>query len=150
MKSVKRSSKIANSPMDEQSKTRPDSAAKTSRVREAFRRRPIFFLYIAGFLSILILGINLGVLLLTRDPQSRSILSDVISPVVELSAAVALFIAAKSTSVRSKLFSIAWGVIALAMFLYFLGDITWFILEVGLKVPPFPSVADGFYLAFYP
>jgi len=147
---MRRSGKTEKSPIDEQSKTRPDSAVKRIGVREAFRRHPINFFYVACFLALLFLGINLGILLWISDPQLRIILSDVISPVVDLLASVALFIAAKYLAVHSKRLALAWGSIALAMFLYFLGDIIWFILEVGLKVSPFPSLADGFYLAFYP
>ena len=40
--------------------------------------------------------------------------------------------------------------IGLAMLVFGLGDITWAILELGLQEPPFPSIADVFYLAYYP
>ena len=108
------------------------------------------FLYPAVFLAILILGINLGVVLLIEDQQLRSSLLDVFSPVIDLFACVALFIAAKYSAARSKRTAMAWGTIASAMLIYSMADITWAILEVGLKVQPFPSIADAFYLAFYP
>lgn len=37
-----------------------------------------------------------------------------------------------------------------AQFFSFLGDFTWFILESILSLNPFPSVADIFYLLYYP
>ncbi len=51
----------------------------------------------------------------------------------------ALFIAAKQSTTRSKRLGLAWGTIALAILFYTLGDVTWGILEVGLKQQPFPS-----------
>ncbi|MBE3086878.1 MAG: EAL domain-containing protein, partial [Bacteroidetes bacterium] len=43
-----------------------------------------------------------------------------------------------------------WGILALAQFSVTLGDILWAIIELGLKSSPFPSIADGPYLLFYP
>lgn len=44
----------------------------------------------------------------------------------------------------------AWFILGLAVAAQTLGDTTWFYLEVILQQQPFPSLADGFYLAFYP
>ena len=44
----------------------------------------------------------------------------------------------------------AWFILGLAVAMQTLGDTTWFYLEVILQQQPFPSLADGFYLAFYP
>ncbi|HEY5118140.1 MAG TPA: HD domain-containing phosphohydrolase, partial [Anaerolineales bacterium] len=38
----------------------------------------------------------------------------------------------------------------MATLFYSLGGFAWLILEIGLKEPPFPSIADGFYLINYP
>ena len=121
-------------------------------MKNAFRRRPIefFSLPVAGSLAIAILGINLAVTLLISDQQLRSKLLDVLTPVVELLVCVALFIVTKRMALRSKRLAIAWGTIALAMLLSFVADAIWAILEVGLQQSPFPSIADIFYLAFYP
>jgi PAS domain S-box-containing protein len=113
-------------------------------------KKPIKFLYLAGLLALLLMGINLGVILLVRSQEMRTSLSDTISPIVDLLASLALFAAAKVSARRSKRLAMAWGAIALATFLYVIGDIIWLILEVGLKSQPFPSIADGFYLAYYP
>lgn len=44
----------------------------------------------------------------------------------------------------------AWTLVALAFLLYLLGDGTWALFELVQHRSPFPSVADAFYLAFYP
>jgi hypothetical protein len=105
-------------------------------------KKPIKFLYWAGSLALMILGINLGIVFLVHNQELRASLSDTISPIVDLLASVALFVAAKNSTPRSKHLARAWGWIALATFLYALGDIIWLILEVVLKTPPFPSIAD--------
>src|ERR1044071_8759079 len=43
----------------------------------------------------------------------------------------------------------AWFILGLAVAAQTLGDTTWFYLEVILQQQPFPSLADGFFLAFY-
>ena len=44
----------------------------------------------------------------------------------------------------------AWFILGLAVAAQTLGDSIWFYLEVILQQQPFPSLADAFYLAFYP
>ncbi|MFT3893387.1 MAG: adenylate/guanylate cyclase domain-containing protein [Anaerolineales bacterium] len=44
----------------------------------------------------------------------------------------------------------AWFVLGLAVAAQTIGDTTWFYLEVILDQQPFPSIADGFFFAFYP
>lgn len=45
---------------------------------------------------------------------------------------------------------LAYFGLALAYLLYGLGDLVWYYLEVVMQITPFPSLADFFYLAFYP
>ncbi len=106
--------------------------------------------YLACFISIVVLLINLAIVFLVNDQHQRGILSDVISPIVDISTCTVLIFAAKRSSTFSKRVGLAWGTIALALFFFTLGDIAWAILELGLKQQPFPSIADGFYLAYYP
>jgi diguanylate cyclase (GGDEF)-like protein len=42
----------------------------------------------------------------------------------------------------------AWAVFSVALFLWAAGDITWTVLAAGGE-PPYPSLADAFYLGFY-
>jgi len=118
----------------------------------ASRRRPteFFALPVVGTLALGVLGICLAVVLLIGDQQLRSALLDVITPVVGLLVSVGLFIVAQRMAVRSRRLALAWGMIALATLLYCVGDTIWAILEVVLQQSPFPSIADAFYLVFYP
>lgn len=107
--------------------------------------------FLLGFLAAMIfLGFSLTVILLLKDAQSKVNFMDAISPVVDFAAAILLFAAAKKSATRSKRLALAWGIIATALLSYSLGDAIWAMLEVGLKAQPFPSIADAFYLAYYP
>jgi PAS domain S-box-containing protein len=44
----------------------------------------------------------------------------------------------------------AWFVLGLSFLMFLIGNAVWAYLEVILEVEPFPSIADIFYLAFYP
>lgn len=44
----------------------------------------------------------------------------------------------------------AWLILGLAVFSSSLGEAFWFLYDAVLKVQPFPSLADAFYLPFYP
>lgn len=114
------------------------------------RGRHYYFPRIAVFFALVILGINLAITLLITDQQGRTIISDVIYPVSGFFVTVILFMVSRHLVVHSKRLAIAWGMICLAVLTSTVGDTIWAILEVGLKEQPFPSIADGFYLAYYP
>ncbi|MDH7596723.1 MAG: HAMP domain-containing sensor histidine kinase [Methanothrix sp.] len=89
------------------------------------------------------------VLYLGDNEHQRVIVDDIIWPVVNGLAALSLFRAARATRSLDERMYIAWAFFAVAQMLYALGDVLWSILEVGLGETPFPSVADGPYLAYY-
>ncbi|WP_369424738.1 sensor histidine kinase [Methanothrix sp.] len=89
------------------------------------------------------------VLYLEDQEQQRVIVDDIIFPVVNGLAALSLFRAARATRSQDERMYIAWAFFAVAQVLYALGDVLWSILEIGLKETPFPSIADGPYLAYY-
>jgi len=119
-------------------------------MHEAARGRQTHLLLLAALFAIILVGIDFAVTLLPINPQQRIIYSDILSPVVDFLATATLFIAAKQSATHSKRLAIAWGMIALSAFAFALGDIAWGILELGLQQQPFPSIADIFYLAYYP
>jgi signal transduction histidine kinase/DNA-binding response OmpR family regulator len=86
-------------------------------------------------------------LFLDGDSYLRILLSDIIHPVAAGLATCCLILAASRSTGQMHT---AWGFMAAALFSATLADITWAILETGLGTPPFPSLADAFYLMFYP
>lgn len=119
-------------------------------MREPSQGRSTNLFSLAVLFVVGLLVMDLAVTLSLTDQRQRIIFADVIAPVADLLASAVLFIAAKQSAVHSKRLAIAWGMIGLALFTYALGDIIWGILEVVLYERPFPSLADVFYLAFYP
>ncbi len=81
-------------------------------------------------------------------PGHRELIGDVFFYPVDVAAVVAAVAASRRCVDQSRLRS-AWRLLALAFASYLAGDVTWTVYElVGSK--PYPSVADGFYLLFYP
>ncbi|WP_321422132.1 histidine kinase dimerization/phosphoacceptor domain -containing protein [uncultured Methanobacterium sp.] len=89
-------------------------------------------------------------LLLQGEPTLRMIFGDLASPIIELLVIVSLLYAAQQSKKQEKTMQIAWMLMAVALISYTLGDITWALLELVFHENPFPSVADIFYLLFYP
>jgi len=82
-------------------------------------------------------------------PESRELLSDIAPLPLGLAAWAAALHAGRrgAGDVRTRR---GWRGIAVAFFLWWLGDAVWFAQEVVLQRPPFPSPADLCYLASYP
>ncbi|MCX8207268.1 MAG: ATP-binding protein [Methanothrix sp.] len=90
-----------------------------------------------------------AVLYLEDQEQQRVIVDNVIFSVVNGLAALSLIRAARATRSQDERMYIAWAFFAVAQVLYALGDVLWAILEIRLGETPFPSIADGPYLAYY-
>ena len=76
--------------------------------------------------------------------------SDMLAILVDSLATLALFYAARRSSVYGRQVRLAWTVLALALVAHTLGDIAWAYTEIVLDQPPFPSVADWLFLIHYP
>ncbi len=118
-------------------------------MRKAARGRSINLFSLAVLITVILLGIDIATTLVLTDPQQKIFYSDVISPAFDLLACVILFIAARQSAAQSRRLAIAWGMIALSVFAYTMGDINWGILELVLKKQLTTSIADVFYLAYY-
>jgi|GEM_PF-2894253 len=102
-------------------------------------------------LGILIFLSNLLIFILIRDNLeiSRTI-SDLVPTIINLIATVSLTYAAYSSKKLWKAVWPPWIILAIAQLSYTLGDTLWAITELVYHQSPFPSPADGLYLAFYP
>lgn len=56
----------------------------------------------------------------------------------------------KSKKQLSKVFGKGFLSLGIAFFMYFLGELTYILNEVVLKISPYPSYSDIFYFAFFP
>jgi len=111
-------------------------------------KKPVISFKIAVFWAIII-AISFAVisLLLKNDATLRMIFGDLSSPLIGLVVVISLSYAAYRSGGRMRT---AWMLMTLGILSYVLGDVTWGILELGYNQDPFPSVADIFYLFFYP
>ena len=112
-------------------------------------RRPKLFVY-SLVLSGFILLVNLGILLFVYDENLKVILFQLPYPLWDFLSALALLYAAKRSALYSRQLFWAWGMLAAARLLLSIGETIVLALAIRLGVVPFPSVADGFFLAFYP
>jgi len=114
-------------------------------------KKPLISFKNAVFLSVIIV-ISFAVisLLLQDEPTLRMIFGDLASPIIGVLVSITLFYASYCSQKEGRHVQIAWMLMAVAVLCYALGDITWGVLELGYNQNPFPSVADTFYLLFYP
>jgi PAS domain S-box-containing protein len=89
-------------------------------------------------------------LILPHDERSGAVASDLLSPFFSLFSALALWIGARRSMEQGLPGARAWLLLAIARALTVVGDVTWAVIELGMHGSPYPSVADLFYLSFYP
>ena len=94
--------------------------------------------------------INASIIYLVPDERTKTVLIDLIYPLWNLIATVCLVIAAWRSTAHSRGTFLAWTFLALGQLAFTIADVIWAWLELGIGKNPFPSAADGFYLAFYP
>jgi PAS domain S-box-containing protein len=93
----------------------------------------------------------LGLLILVENhPDYRIMLDDLLFPVFNGLAAIGLLYAAVRSETYGRRARLAWTFLFVGQLSFMLGDITWAILELGLHQEPIESVADVFYLLYYP
>jgi hypothetical protein len=101
-------------------------------------------------LFVLIMGGILGAYFAQEGPGQRLIFTDVVPPVAGGIIGALLIAGAWRLRRVSAQLAGAWTAIGLAVLLYAAGDIIWAFLELIRDAPPFPSLADAFYLLYYP
>ncbi|MDI6643835.1 MAG: hypothetical protein QME14_02160 [Methanobacteriaceae archaeon] len=72
------------------------------------------------------------------------------TPLINLLVCFILFYATKMSYLHHRQSYRGWLLLAIGQFMFFLGDLIWSIFELGMGLEPYPSIADLFYLAYYP
>lgn len=88
--------------------------------------------------------------LLGGESSLGVIFSDVVHVMLDISVFLIFIYAAEFSSMQSPRLRKVFLILAASIFLYLIGDIIWAILELVIHQQPFPSVADVFYISFYP
>jgi PAS domain S-box-containing protein len=103
----------------------------------------------SALLGSALIAAHLVLLLAVRDSAIRTIVSDVVTPLEGAMASVLLFLAALRAREPGSGKG-GWILLAAGFGCMCAGDTTWSILELASRDLPFPSIADGVYLASYP
>src|SRR6266498_4395719 len=82
-------------------------------------------------------------------PQRVTLISNLLSFPPSLLASILAWRVSAQRSLDAPLRR-AWFLLGACFFMFFIGNLVWAYLELVLRVEPFPSIADVFYLAFYP
>jgi PAS domain S-box-containing protein len=82
-------------------------------------------------------------------PQRVTLISDLFSFAPGVFATLLAWRVAAQPSLRMPLRR-AWFILGLSFCMFLIGQVIWAYVEVVLQIEPFPSIADAFYLAFYP
>ena len=93
--------------------------------------------------------ISIAISILLRG-ELRTAVSDGLAILVDSMAALALFYAARRSSICGRQVQLAWTFLTLGLVIHTLGDIMWMITEVVLHQSPLYSLADGPFLAQFP
>ncbi len=115
-----------------------------------FRRldqRIISYLIVFSIAFIFILFVGY---LAAPDSNLHILLTDGISPLIEVLAVAILLDTARKAAHNSKKLGRVWKMISLAFLMYVFGDLSWFVLELFYENPQSPSIADVFYILFFP
>jgi PAS domain-containing protein len=86
---------------------------------------------------------------LIADEMSRKAISDLLQALAAVIAALAAFFASKKLRCEGSTSSTGWTLISIAACLFATGMIAFMYVEVVLKVPPYPSFAEAFFILFY-
>lgn len=145
---------MANLLENESLEPQPIKANSVEAFRPAFFRKEVIMRWpkliyttLAIFFSVLLSYVIVSSLV--DDERARLVYSDVITPVSAILVCGAIYYAVRKTRF-DRGFQRAWWIILAATVMNALGEITWMTLELMLPGQLFPSIADFFYLAYYP
>lgn len=110
-------------------------------------RSRVISIYTAAVLAASIVLIRLALLFFAGGIEAFLLMDDTLFIIASGLASAGLLYAAWHSEGRSKS---AWMALAAAQIAYTLGEIVYIVMEVGLHMYLFPSLADVFYLMFYP
>ncbi len=108
----------------------------------SFRVLSIFFA--------IVLFINILILVTGNSSSYIALFGNIAFILLNLFVIIILTFIAKESFKYSKRAFIGWGLIALSLLATFIGNVIWSALYTNLNHISFPSIADIFYLAYYP
>ena len=81
--------------------------------------------------------------------ERKTLITDLVQPFLSLGMTILAFRASRQRALDGRIRR-AWTILAVAFFVYFAANITWFYLEICLGQSEAVSWADAIYLSYYP
>ncbi len=94
--------------------------------------------------------IELGVIFLLKDNPAAMPASDLLNVLINLTTTLLLWQTARYAKLVLGRIAKSWGILCLAQLLFTMGDLLWTVYELILQSSPYPSIADIFYILYYP
>ncbi|MHB8117472.1 MAG: PAS domain-containing hybrid sensor histidine kinase/response regulator [Methanothrix sp.] len=108
------------------------------------------FRYALAAGALIIISFYLTMMALSNNQEANTIFTDIATLFIDGLVTVALFYASMYSYFHGKRVYLAWLFLAIARLNYTIADAIWAYTEIVLQEIPFPSLADYFYIAYYP
>ncbi len=108
------------------------------------------FRYALAAGTLIILSFSLTMMALSNNQEANTTFTDIGTFFIDGLVTLALFYASIYSYFHEKRVYLAWLILAISRLDFTIADGIWAYMEVVLKQSPFPSVADYFYIAYYP
>ena len=100
--------------------------------------------------AFIIISFYLTMMALSDNQEANTIFTDIVTLFIDGLVTLALFYASMYCYFHGKRVYLAWLFLAIARLNYTIADAIWAYTEIVLQEIPFPSLADYFYIAYYP
>jgi diguanylate cyclase (GGDEF)-like protein len=117
---------------------------------EILRSRIPRQLWRAGAAFAVVMGLTVGAYFMLGSPHVRLYFLDLVPPLVGLLVSALLLGGSWWIQRRAAPLAVTWRWIGLAVLLYTFGDVAWAVFQLSTGAAVFPSLADAFYLLYYP
>ena len=133
-----------------------DHSQSTSTLRlaaiagSAVREWVLPFRYSQAAGALIIISFYLTMVALSNNQEANTNFTDIATLLIDVLVTLALFYASIYCYFHGKRIYLAWLILAIARLSYTIADVFWAYTEIVLRESPFPSMADYFYMAYYP
>lgn len=110
----------------------------------------INFKNVLAFSIVLLISFAISLYIFKDNVYALTVTSDIINPALNLFASISLLYAAKLSKGYGKRVYWGWLFLGIGQLIFTIGDISWGFIELYLNLEPFFSIADVFYLLYYP
>jgi len=108
------------------------------------------FRYSLAVAALIIISFYLTLIALSPNQEANTIFTDVVTSIIGFIVTLALFYCSIYCYYHENEVFLAWLFLAIARLDFTIADTIWAYTEIVLQESPFPSMADYFYIAYYP